>query len=735
MKKTILLTFALGSLNVFSQTNYYVSSSSGNNGYDGWTSGSAWADFTNFAGVILGADDTVFIKSGDIIEDSLRIVGTGMPDHPIVITSYGTGAKPIISGSHQLTGWSAGPVQTIASADTVRCLVVNENQESYARYPDTDFLIADNSTTTTGFIDNELPASPDYTGAKVCVHTSLWTWESITVLNHSTTSITFDGATNEPTVAPDYDGFGYFFFDRPDLINLPGEWSWQSGTVYYYPAAGIDPNTDDVQGIVLDCGIRIPGNTDYVTISNIEFRNQYEAGIKASHGGSSGIRIENCDFKNGVQCGIFLRGSSHVIAQNNFDYIDGRAISGGNCTNVEIHDNVLTHTGMFRNYGLHSDDNLVAICMQGGNQNYIHHNRVDSCGYSGIRCDGTDAVVERNAISHYMMLLSDGGGVKSFGSLSDNVIYRNNILSYGLFNHAGTPTSNEHIQSAALYFDFDVLNSTFENNVIQEGFETGIFLNGGSNNCVVRNNVIYGGSHHILLNDRDNPDSIYADTIEFNKCFALADTTINIRINSVNDYYVGVIDSNWYFNPYSTTNIGKLIGTIGGGSGIEYSFADWQNVLGFDANSHESFVSWGPSENYSEIFVNDTDVPVTFPLGPNKYLDLDSNVICTEITVDPWYAEILINTGEPCGLGIQESDENFVHLYPNPATTNVQIQAAGNQTIHAIEIYAADGSVVYSQKMLNQTLISVDLSNFESGIYFVQITTGQDVQTKRLIKP
>lgn len=734
MKKLLLLLIFVIPFSVFTQTSYYVSSTTGNNLYFGNSPGQAWADFTNFDMMLFGEGDTIFIKCGDIIEDSLRINGSGNSSNPIVITSYGSGSKPIISGSKKLTGWTGGSVKTTPSSDEVFGLVVNESQLEFAKYPDSGFLTADNTTSTTGFVDTDLTASPDYTGANVCVHTSLWTWESTGVSVHSGNSVSFSTPTQEPTVAPDFDGFGYFFFDRPDLITLPGEWSWESGTVHLMPPTGVDPEIDDVQGIVLNTGIRVIGNSDFIKIENIEFKNFKESGIKAQHGLCNNIEILNCTFRNCIEYGIYVRGTDHLISNNEFQNINGRALFATNTADIIINGNHFNKTGMYRNSGVHADDNLAAVVVQSSDGAHIHHNVIDSTGYSAIRCDGTNALVERNIISNYMMLLSDGGAVKTYGSFSQYITYKNNLIFNGKYNHDGTPTSSEHIQSASLYFDFDANHCELSDNVVYGDFTTGIFLNGGANNCMVKNNVLYGGESHIILNDRDNPDSLFADTIIFNKCFALNEETVNMRINSNNNFLVGYIDSNYLFNPYSDVNIAELHGTIGGMPGIQYSFSGWQSVLGYDIDSKESFVDWLVSENYSEIFVNDTDSPINFPLGTTKYLDLDSNIICDEITVAPYYAEILINTGENCATGFIEEEKYNFEIFPNPAGDLVNILFASGNTPESLSIYSPEGTLLFSQKMLTSTNHQIDISEFSSGIYFITIQTNQKSYTQRLIK-
>lgn len=735
MKKIFLILFIAQGIVASAQSKYYVSSSVVGGTGSGNSPANAFNDLADLTATTLQPGDSVFFKCGDVFQGYYGITQSGSTGDPIVFTSYGSGPKPAISGSVALDSWSGTGTEVHSFPIPVLNLVVNNQQEEVAKYPDSGFLYVENGTTNTGFIDTDLAASPDYTGANVCVRTSLWTWESQQVSSHTGTSISFGGFTNQPVGGSDFNNYGYFFFGREDLITMPGEWAFNSGTVYYMPSAGINTSTADIQGTVEYYGFIASGEVHNIVISNIEFRNQYQSGIELADELSSNVRIENCDFKNIVQYGVSVKGTDHIITNCNFNYVDGRSIHGDLCAGLEVSYNTINNNGQFRNYGIADEDNLTGIGISGSDNSFIHHNSVDSVGYCGIRCDGTNSLIERNKISNYMMLLTDGGALKSFGSFSQNIVYRNNLVTYGIFNHDGTPGSNKYIQSASLYFDFDVEYCTFENNVIYDGSSTSIFLNGGSNHNVIRGNIVYGGVYQIIVNDRDlDPAHIYADTIEYNKLFALDDTTVCMRINSQNNYEVGIIDNNWLFNPYSDNNIGRLHGVIGGTPGINYSFTGWQTVLGFDANSKESFVSWTASENYSEIFVNETDSPVTFPLGPNIYLDLDSNVICGEITVDPYYAEILINTGTSCGIGIPENPEMEFGMFPNPANSYLQIISYSDEPITAVEIYSASGALVYSENMLSSNQIILDLSNFESGTYFVKIKSNDSELTQLLVK-
>lgn len=92
--------------------------------------------------------------------------------------------------------------------------------------------------------------------------------------------------------------------------------------------------------------------------------------------------------------------------------------------------------------------------------------------------------------------------------------------------------------------------------------------------------------------------------------------------------------------------------------------------------------------------------------------------------------------------GVQSLDENLlsaVNVYPNPTKGNLLINfsSASNQTVN-VEILDLLGKKVSTLstknavKGINQ--LNADLSDYEMGVYFVRITQGNTVVTKKIIK-
>lgn len=84
-------------------TTYYVSQSSGNDAWDGLAAShdgthGPWKSLAKASKTYV-AGDRILLKCGDTwANDTLRPTGSGAPDNPITIASYGTGGRPVLDG-------------------------------------------------------------------------------------------------------------------------------------------------------------------------------------------------------------------------------------------------------------------------------------------------------------------------------------------------------------------------------------------------------------------------------------------------------------------------------------------------------------------------------------------------------------------------------------------------------------------------------------------------------------
>ena len=106
-------------------TTYYISSSEGDNGNDGLSPETPWADFTNVNSKEFSPGDQILLKRGDVWNQLFQPDGgNGTEENPIVISSYGIGSRPVLKGNS--TGKTM--VFTNASYWTLRGLEFTEAQ-------------------------------------------------------------------------------------------------------------------------------------------------------------------------------------------------------------------------------------------------------------------------------------------------------------------------------------------------------------------------------------------------------------------------------------------------------------------------------------------------------------------------------------------------------------------------------------------------------------------------------
>jgi len=73
-----------------------------------------------------------------------------------------------------------------------------------------------------------------------------------------------------------------------------------------------------------------------------------------------------------------------------------------------------------------------------------------------------------------------------------------------------------------------------------------------------------------------------------------------------------------------------------------------------------------------------------------------------------------------------------VNMYPNPASDIVRLEIQGGSNKGTVDVINVQGTVV-KQLEVDGYIISFDVSNFDTGIYFVRYTEGDRKLVKRLV--
>ncbi|MEY3237857.1 MAG: hypothetical protein RI883_1958, partial [Bacteroidota bacterium] len=81
--------------------------------------------------------------------------------------------------------------------------------------------------------------------------------------------------------------------------------------------------------------------------------------------------------------------------------------------------------------------------------------------------------------------------------------------------------------------------------------------------------------------------------------------------------------------------------------------------------------------------------------------------------------------------GVDELTNDF-NIYPNPATNEVSISAI--QGMSGYKITDSNGAILEAKVLNNELITLIDISNYASGIYQIQIISGSNSTVKSFVK-
>ena len=91
-----------------------------------------------------------------------------------------------------------------------------------------------------------------------------------------------------------------------------------------------------------------------------------------------------------------------------------------------------------------------------------------------------------------------------------------------------------------------------------------------------------------------------------------------------------------------------------------------------------------------------------------------------------------LTTGLVTSVGLDENSSNGIELYPNPTSSKLRITAK-DELILSINIYAMNGTVVYSLGEIDQNSIELNNLNLNPGMYHCTIELDSQKITKRIV--
>lgn len=731
--KTILLAATLSLCAAAANaTNYYFAA----NGDDARTATQAsnpatpWRTISKFNAIAntLRPGDTVFFKRGDTFTGNLRTTNSGTAAAPIVITAYGSGAKPVLSGFKTLSGWVAKGNGVFEITDSelptrINMVTVNGTSRGMGRWPNADavnkgYMNIDAATTNT-ITDNELTSAINWTGAELVARTSHWTLDRLPITAHSGSTLTFGaGATYTPKVK-----YGYFIQNDIRTFDQVGEWAYNTATKKFSMFFGANnPASYTVKASVSQDVITI-FDDDHYLISDLVIEGANENGIDIYS--CEFIRLQDCDVQNNGRNGYYASQSGSLLVEdNNFNYNAnmGMQFPLGD-RNITIRNNRVRNTAMIAGMGQPGGSNYTAINVNATNA-IVEQNVVENTGYAGIRFDGDYVTVKNNLIQYFSMVMGDVGGIYTWGDgghVGRKVL--NNIILDGYGAKEGTQyTSSLH--ASGIYLDDNAKNIEVSGNTVARCGRNGIYMH-NNQNIILKENTFYDNivTQLNITHDDTAKYAVRGIDVKNNIFFAKDPTekTSIIQTKRTDISLFGVIDSNFYLRPVDELNTISATTNLYTSSAVtsNYSLAQWVSAYGYDRNSRRPVYTFPKTTKTDSLYFFEYNASLqakTVSL-PGLYTDARGNNYNGSIVLQPYTSAALIKIGNLVTLPVATLTAPAASTsFDAPASIRIAATATDPDGIARVEFYngttllGTDTTAPYEWNWNNVTPGNYDLS-------------------------
>jgi len=596
----------------------------------------------------LVAGDSVFFKCGQTYRGQINITSSGTAENPIVLTSYGAGAKPIISGAELLTGWvSRGDYYATKATQDVKNLYADGVQQTRARTPNNDGTAGQwaRVTSPTGKTATQgMPAhdSAYWIGGKLRVRTSAYTYENRVVSADDGTTITIPATAVNLTA-----GSGFFCEGVLGAMDTVTEWHTNATTDTVYMVD--DPTSLTVEAVTQTHGIVISGSG--VTVNGLDIRYTDSSSV-CLRPGLSNVTVTGCTM-TGASYGVMNKGilaadtcSNITLSDNTISEMNSGGIYISAFNNSTITRNDIQRISLVRAYDLSGTSQNSAI-KDGGIGNTISGNRIDSVGYNGVQAGGVRDTVEENYITNVCLTLHDGGGIYSSGQKYG--LWRYNIVDGVIGDSSGWPSGGRPIANG-LYIDQAAEGFNLHHNTAKDVRGYGLFSQFYNTADTITDNTFYRCGLNSLFTTwfwaykADMPagmvfqrNTLHAYDIGYNGTSSIS--LLGYYNDSTAWIPFGVSDTNYWLKK-SPIPVQGVVATGYTGTPAYSTYntlAAWIAGHNLDSNSVET----GYDLTQDTILVNTADTAYTFGLT-GTYRRPQGDTVTTSLEVPAHSSQVLI---------------------------------------------------------------------------------------------
>lgn len=600
MKKliTILLLVFNIILDGYSK-NYYLSSSIGNDNnseVQAQSPETPWEtiDKLNNSIDIVAPGDTILFKRGDTFTGTIKFNRSGSINKYIVISAYGSGPNPIISGTLPITQWT-NIGGDIWKADCPQLGSVGSSffidgiPQQIGRYPNISdpnkgYLTIDSHSGRDEITSSSLESTYDWTGGTAVVRTRHWVIDRVGISTHINNTLSFTNNTSFEI----YDDYGFFVQNHLSTLDLNGEWYYDSLEQAMYLYSDVDPNLHATEAAVYNSLFDAISQSFFI-IENIKFRGSLNNSIVIRYS-------DNAIIKNNIICDVgndaveMFECEEISFINNRLERINNNGMILQFCRDIKLKSNELHGIGVKPGMGLYSKWQYTGMYVTGNNI-LFDSNTIDSIGYMGINFHGDSISVKNNLVSHYCLNLDDGAGIYTSGD--GTTIYNMRTIEKNIvLNGVGAPegTSSLDIGSAqGIYLDDRSNHVVVRSNTVANCAGYGIYIH-NSNHISLLGNTLYNNIDQLLLvHDNLYPDyPIRNCVVQGNILYAASTSQRSLNIRSIKDDFneIGFFDFNYYCKPLGDER--TILLEFNGGSNFVSELVDletWNERYNYDQNS------------------------------------------------------------------------------------------------------------------------------------------------------
>lgn len=578
---------------VTAQTTYYVAST-GSDTNDGRSIDKPLQSLSKVNSLSLQAGDVVLFRRGDTFQGSLLIRQSGTANKPIRYDAYGSGTKPLLTGSVPVRNWvSLGNNRWQASCAECGNRVTNVFRNGFAqplgRFPNADApnrgSLTIQATVGSGQLTSQETLTTDWTGAEVVLKPTYWIIDRAVVTRQTSNTLTL----NNPSMYTLTPGWGYFIQNHPQTLDQRGEWYYEPTrhTLQLYLDQG-NPNEQSIRATAVDWVIDL-ANSAYITIQNLHIAQARTANFYAQN--ASNLTLSNTDLSDSGEDGVVIQGTGETVlldrctitANNNNGFFIGAY------QNVTFQRSTIRQVGLIPGRGRSGDGQYTGFQSQATQNTLIQNNVIDSIGYCGITIQN-NTTIRQNVISNFCSTKSDGGGIYLFNAAQlpmHNISIQSNIIRNGIGTY-GSLSEYEYSGAHGVFLDDCVQEVDLLDNTIADCHGLGVYMHSVSQVNLLRNTCFNNSVSQVILYNYDKPCLPRNNTFHDNVLVAKTATQpVAAYISSYNDLPLfGSFERNYYARPFN--DISTIRSVYNYNIVNDLNVAQWQAQFGLDRTSTSS---------------------------------------------------------------------------------------------------------------------------------------------------